>query len=864
MANINGNIVLVLVNPSPDANPEDLIYTLGGTGTTMTGNPGAIFGVGGSNNIPMDGVIPPNWYHGGYSPLDPQVQTYFDYNHTTISNSEIDIVSAIQEVGLFERNISSSYSINDITLSTGIGLPTTVKVPTTALVSGDRILIEGCTVTVPDGIYLITSKTTAFGWDLLDIDYDSFGHTPYTSGGTIKKYEYLWDEVFTTPLGLYSLISVFSGAPSAYEFLIANAGNSNTFQLTINDPNIIPQIDDFLVLQKINSWTINPAAPDSTTDGVNNVIDVPSAETYTFKITNVTVVGNIYTLDLDKSFAATLDLADPKWMLILLNRKDVTYKNLYEKTWEYHEVHREQLLGDPYEYTGLILPAGRMNYLYYVGSEYLGVKNLLEQYLPAGDSPFVILHYNDNIKDRIYDTPFTFEAHLPNILVQNESTPFILTNPVPSSMDVTGPGNFAPLHCKYGSGTIRYGYVFFDLRIILIDHAEVAMSMGYNTNRNYSLPLPTLPEAGNRLINRTFNNPLSISFIDSGSSPVKITTTVQHGLIDGTTLIIKDVQSVNVTNLLAQLVSINNDVSSLYYIKNVGTTGKEFELYWSYDDGTLIFSNPVTADAPANDEGTCYTTKLPQEYFITYRLISEHYASTYCAFKVPFNFRNTLGQIDNVNGIVDLSIENLSHLISDGIIEGFNADSIEIVIGKYVQDTVDLEKIVGAEDIKICQVVGGGGPGTTTIALKTGTAQDPHLIQVYKAGYNGGTTYDVVTNQPIYNGITIPETLFTGEGIWLLGNVIWQEHVKQYRLTFTVIIPAANWNGTENPSFEYGNNLMMDKLISEIAFILTSAQHTVNDQNGEPTDGPYIYAKITPVVKKTNSSDITLSISVDF
>jgi hypothetical protein len=57
---------------------------------------------------------------------------------------------------------------------------------------------------------------------------------------------------------------------------------------------------------------------------------------------------------------------------------------------------------------------------------------------------------------------------------------------------------------------------------------------------------------------------------------------------------------------------------------------------------------------------------------------------------------------------------------------------------------------------------------------------------------------------------------------------------------------------------------MMDKLISEIAFVLSSAQHAVNDTNGEPTDGPYVYAKITPVVKKTNSSDISLSISIDF
>lgn len=883
MAIIYGNIVPVLVTPPPPANPESLIYSLGGVGLTLGGVVGTIFGTGGLNEIPNDTVTPPNIYHGGYNQIVVGAPiTYFDSSHTFITNQNINIVSSLREAGLFERNISSSFYISNIT----VGTTTDIEIASSTIEIGDRILIEGVPNTIPDGIYLVTNKVAGIT-DILTIWYNSTGNANIPSG-SVTKYEYLWDEIFTTPLGLYTLV-VSPSAGGAYEFTIFNGGYSNIISVAINDPNIIPQIDDFIVLQKVNLNTINQVVPGSTTDGVNNIINVPSAETYVFKIIGVSVIDNIYDITLDKSITATLGLLDPKWMLVLLNRKDVTYKNLYDKVWEFHEIHREQLLGDSYEYAGIALPSGRMNYLYYSGSEYLGVKNLLSTYLPSGNTPFILLHYNDNIKDRIYATPEEFEVHLPNVLVQGESTPFILTNPVIPSIDLTGPGTFAPLHCKYGSKLIRYGWVFFDLRVVLIDHAEVATAMGYNSNRNYTLPQANLSELANGYKNYTSVNPLSINNVFDSAGIVKVKTEAPHRFADGTGIIIADSYMTVLDWNMGSNISINNTSDHLYYIKNDSsdTTGKTFELYWGYDSMSGVFSNPVNdlGGSPSN-VGICYTLKLPQEYFLTYRLISDNYETMPCAFKVPFNFQ-TNGRIDNLVGTVTVDIDFLSHLICEnGNIEGFNATDVEIIIGKYIQDSVDPLKIIG---IELVRVVGVSGGIVTKIPLVT-----PNILPILPTQNNlsgivvqiGTWTgligshgeyepllaspidfdYELINNFPIYTNN--PETLFTGEGVWLLGNILWKEHVEQYRLTFTVTIPAANWNGTENASFEYGNPLMMEKLISEVAFVLENAQHGANSNNTAiPVvigDEPYIYAKITPVIKKTNSADIILKISVDF
>jgi hypothetical protein len=828
---ISGSIIPVVVTPPPIANPEDLIYTLGGNGLTTAGVSGQIFGVGGVNNIIKDNVTPHNWYHGAYVPITINESIFYDFSNINISNAEINIISPIQTRGILERAIGQSWIVFNVQPNVN-PIYTTIKINTSTLQVYDRILVQE--TNIPDGIYLIVAKTSAGGYDYIDIFYNSTNDPLYVSYGSVKKYTYLWDEVFTSPIGLYSqVVSPITPPGSAFEFAIIG-DNSNNIQVVIDDPNIIPKIDDYLVIQKIHSNTINPTTLLlSTTDGVNNIINIPSAETWVFKITNVTFIDNVFSITLDKSFTAPITSpADPKFMFILLNRK-----NLYTQTWELHEIHRKQLLGDPYEYIGIALPSGRTNYLYYQSAKYLGIENLLKDIINSDDTPFILLHYNDNIKDRIYDSLNSFEVHLPNVLIHGEKTPTILTNKTASILDSTGCGYYAPLYMKYSSQNIIYGYIFYDLRIIIIDHPEVAMAMAYNSNRNFSLPKGVLPKAGNALVNSNINAPLLIETITPGAV-TKIKTTTKHNLQDGDAITIKGITIYP---------DINTPVGSYYYIKKSTTPNPSTE-FFIYKDNICTIPVAISGNIIQGSGATCYSNKLPYEYFLTYRLTSENYESLPCAFQIPFNFE-THGDLDNNYGYVELDVEFLTHLIcANGNIEGFNADNIELIIGKYKQSLVDPSTIESIAEVKLVK----------TISLFTNLNQNNlHKLITDVPGYNAAPIYDIINNQPIYNSIIIPETIFTGEGKWVLGNIIWKEHAKQYRLTFDVTIPADKWNGTINKTFEPGNVLMPTKFISEIAFLITGNQQNVNDE-------PYVYAKVTPVIKKSNQADIKLKISVDF
>ena len=834
---ISGSITPVLVTPPTQANPEDLIYTLGGNGITTTGVSGTIFGVGGINNIILDDVVPPNWYHGANSPIVLPSPTYFDFDNISISNTGIEVISPEQTRGLFEQVVEAPRNIINVTATSSTF--TTIRIlATTSIVARDRILVEGANI--PDGIYLIYSVTTVGFYIDIVIYYNATSDPAYVSGGTIKKHTYLWDEVFTTPMGLYTIKTVAPVPPAANLEFAVIGGNSNLIDIVITDPNIVPKIGDFLVVQKIHLNTINPTTYLlSTTDGVNNIINVPSAETYVFKIENVVVNSEVYSLTLDKSFTATVS-TDPKFMFILLNRKDVTYKNLYSHTWELHEVHRKQLLGDPYTYQGVALPDGRSNYLYYNGSEYLGVQNLLSNFLPEDNMPFILMHFNDNIKDRIYYDDNLFELHLPNILLQGERTPTILTNNAAYITD-SYVGKYAPLTTKYHSTGTIYGYVFFDLRVVLISHGEAAMAMGYNSNRNFSLPLPVLPQVGNLQANSTKNNPLLISKITPGNlgNPTIIKTVAKHNLIDGNAITMYGVVTYP---------SLNTLPNTYWYIKRKTGTGfdpeYEFELY----QNSLCTIPVVEIGSAILNEGYCYSNKMAYDFFLTYRLIGDNYESLPCACEIPFNFRNPTGGIDNVNGYVDVKIDFLTHLIcTNGNVEGFNAEKIQLIIGMYKCSANDPTIIEGYSFIKVLT------PGTP---LFSGLSQNnPHeFLSLPILTVLAAPNYDIINNQPIYTGITIPDTLFTGMGEWVLGNFKWKEHAKQYRLTFDVTIPADKWNGTQNPSFETGNLFMMNKFISEIAFII----------NGDQSGAPQVYAKMFPVIKKSNQCDVKVKVQLDF
>ena len=50
---------------------------------------------------------------------------------------------------------------------------------------------------------------------------------------------------------------------------------------------------------------------------------------------------------------------------------------------------------------------------------------------------------------------------------------------------------------------------------------------------------------------------------------------------------------------------------------------------------------------------------------------------------------------------------------------------------------------------------------------------------------------------------------------------------------------------------------MNEKLITEVEFL-------IEDSSGNTIDSPYIYAKISPPVKKNNINDLIFNIELDF
>ncbi len=123
----------------------------------------------------------------------------------------------------------------------------------------------------------------------------------------------------------------------------------------------------------------------------------------------------------------------------------------------------------------------------------------------------------------------------------------------------------------------------------------------------------------------------------------------------------------------------------------------------------------------------------------------------------------------------------------------------------------------------------------------------------------GGTnfTYDIYGNMPIYTyGVSVlPHTLLTGNGKWTIGNIRFRNLAEVYRATLSVYIPANAWNDSTNPTYDPANNsFISDKFISEIALI----------GEGDDTNAPKIYAKIAPVIRKTNTLDVVANLTIDF
>lgn len=838
------NLNQVIVNTVPIANPEDLIWTPGGTGTTTVGNPGTIFA-----NLGADQVNPPYWYHGGNPPIDTSLIELAGCDIIQATYTTRDVISDFKQKGIHERRLDNPVTITNATAAS----PIVITAAGHGYTTGDNVFISGVFgVNAANGLFTIT----VLSLNTFELN-GTTGVGSYFGGGIVQRIEYFWDEIYTTPLGLYqSIDQLLFPNPNFFEFN-ALSNNSNELKVYIDDPNIVPKVGDSMTIQRFFD-SVYSFTNDSTTDGQNNVKIFPEAELYVFKITAVSSVVNPlllstpyieYTLTLDKSFKPNTNVST-KYFLTLLNRIGTGLnKELFTDTWQLHEVQRQQLLGDPYNFIGVTQPKGRKNYLYYKGSEFLGMRMLLNGVLDNNKkTPFIVFDFDDDIRDRIaFDFPGEVEVHLPTIMIQSESSPVILINNNAANLpdngvinDVTGTGHYSPLYLQTAnSPRTRYGWVFHDLRIVVIDHPELTTALSYNANRNYTLPDPVLPQAGNSVQNATPSNPLIVTNA-TNTNPIQITTSLPHNFSNANQVIISDVQGNS---------GANTPANTVFYVNVISNT--VFEIY--QDVLLTIGVDGTTSNPYVSGTGTAVGTKLPYEYFVTYRINGIHYDTLPYAEVIPFNFQ-TNGKVNNSSGDIQIDFTALSHLVDNNVLTGFEADTYEIIIGRYVASVANIYEVASITDTVIA----------TTTTLKTAGVQDVLHTQLIPyityTGQIGLSDYDILNNQPIYTNTTpLPDTLVTAEGDWLVGFIKHKEHIRQYRMTFTFTAPADKWNGTTNPSFEPGNVLQPNKIITEIAFLVDD----LSMPNGVD-EKPYIYGKVSPAIKKDNVTDLTFQISLDF
>lgn len=703
--------------------------------------------------------------------------------------------------------------------------------------------------------------------------------------------KYFWDEVYTTPLGYYTAIT---GTPtgSNFSFTISTMPTAgNQMLIAIKDINVFPKVGDYIIVQKIPNTSLGNN--DSYTDDIDSLPVNLNSELYQFKITQVFIEsgsGNavVFRLYLDKSITL---INNGAYSLVLLNRENTgIQKELFYDTFEQIEIHKIQLLGDPYDNTNnFALPSGRKNYLNYQGSSYLGLKVLLNNIINIDDSPFIVYDLNDNIKDRFKPVVNTLEFLLPFVMIQNDNrTTLALTNPnkLINSGSVqneeNGVGRYSGLYFNWDTEqSKRIGFVFYELRIVVIDDSEMVYALGYDSNRNYTLPAASLISGyNNDNVTPGGGVELNVSnLLTINTNQVLVQTSTPHGLLTGTQIFISNVFVTDTNNNV-----VPSSANGNRYVKLL--TPNDPYIFQIYADSA--FATPIIANGTytvSNDTlGTVKGVTPKYQNFYTYRLIGKHYTSILPYSKiVDFNFVKN-GQVDNnsTDAKVNITIPNFKWLIDPNNQVGFEATDLEIIVGTYDNDDLtNPQKITGFSNvvvIPITQLVRtrnlfdgiGGTQGDFSIPANS--------IEITKADYNmfigkiggvgaynkatnpnGDPSYNIVTNYNHYvytNGDPTPSDLVVGEGKWTLGNISYRTQVDRYRSTIQINIPADKWNDTTNPTYDPTNSFITDRYISEVGIVV---QDTITK-----TEKPMIYAKIAPAIKKTTDLDLSINLSIDF
>lgn len=704
--------------------------------------------------------------------------------------------------------------------------------------------------------------------------------------------KYYWDEVYTTPLGVYLEVSS-TPDPNNYELKIDSSPGieGNQLLVTVKDINILPKTGDYIIVQKIKdsiSFT-----NDTYTDDIHSLPVFTNNELYQFKITQVLIESGsgdavLYRLILDKSIAL---ITGGKYCLVLLNRENTgIQKELFYDTFEQIEVQKQQLLGDPYNNTSnTALPLGRKNYLNYSSVGYLGMSNYLNNIITPGKTPFIIFDLNDDIKDRILPISNSVEILLPFILIQNDNrtNPTLLTAPNKLinkgqvQLEENGVGNYSALYFDWDTTlSYRVGWVFHELRIYVIDDPELATVLTYNANRNFTLPKAnTITNSGNDLINPGGGIVLTVNNLETiNSNEIVVKTTEIHGFQTGLKVFISNVYVTDINNNL-----IPSSANGTRYIKLLSPNDPyKFQIFNDQALTTPIISNGTFTTNPLNPIGEVKGT-LPQfSYFYTYRLKGNHYTSILPQSVITdFNFAKD-GKVDNtsIDAQLTLTWNKMKWLIDSVNQDGFNALSMEFIIGRYKnEDPLNPQIVTGFDQLVVIPIselintrtlfVSGVQDDFSTngTALKiTKQDYDNFVAKIGGAGTydpvtnpNGDPTYDIKNNFKHYtytNGDPVPSDLVVGKGKWTIGNIKYQNEVAKYRATIQIQVPADKWNDTTNPTYDINNPFITDRYISEVAIII--------QDDLTLTEKPMIYAKIAPAIKKTMNLDYLLQLNLDF
>ena len=686
---------------------------------------------------------------------------------------------------------------------------------------------------------------------------------------------YYWDENLVSPVGIFDVVS-----DATANFQIS--GNGLTLKFGTNDINIIPVYNHQIFIQLIPiTYTVPPELLSplvSYTDGSSNLPFIQNTEGFLTHrqapLTNSgTGINKIYSYSFS-SQNRIIDLSKyigRKVSVVLINRLYDYYQNsLNTLTFRQSEIHRSQVLGDPTIYNLSNLTPGRNKFLDYNTGYLSGLRTYFSDILNKSEyelfeTPFIVYNIDNEIKDRFYTQPsdlsdYNFEFEFPNVLLNEDSTHTklnVLTN-YGVVYNEKSLGKYSGLYLKWENSTSgkRFGWILYDLRVIVLDEPELVVALSTKGRRNYTLPKIILNQ-NNKLANTLSD--VNFNIINVTSNTIFGTIVVlnkTHNFNDGDLVVI---ENVNVRNTITGLLTTST-ANGLRYIKRfyddpINLTGERKDRFYIYEDSNLtqvITSNGLFLNNGVSQSGKVKGNKLKYQYFVTYRVKGAHNNTANQSEIQGFNFTNSSGGINNTTGDLTVTIPKFEKMNN-----GFTTTDLEIIIGKFNSTINKPYKENGFTEvvtISVNDIPSSVWTPFTNSALTFTFNKSIYDTFVSRIGNLLGP-YNSLTNangNPDFNIISNYIESFDAKNDIFIGNITSTTEIEQYRANFKVIIKSGEFNGTTNPTYQATNPLMKDKYISEIAFC------------DDETKEIMVYSKLCPAIKKSSNTDLILNCSLDF